>query len=608
MDRRLSDPNAEGRPLPILPILPYFLAGGIEVPPPEPVHSPVVVTMATAIATSLADAHPSGEECSRFDSQDMDCQRCGRLNRWGVDLHPCYWCGEDLCSTCCNASPRKVGEVEPHYCLRCGRKRTPCLYREGKRFCVMCGRRNPATVPCPEAPPGTVAPEGLQRMKCSYLYTLLPDICLIRILEFIGTLEGVISASFVNHRMHALSRDNRVWWSLSKIRWPAICENLLSDPYRVWFVYYRSRHEHYLRSQRHPTPIEDSDGVRCPLSFTSVDGVTAQGRVFETKICSGCSELLIKCRSSDQVALLAGHGVIRPAARTEASIATMAVPFALHACSGRGAVPEVLPALDWGFSAWYFGAIARGTAEKAMAGATIGTFLVRESLMRPAEYVVSVVASDGDVEHIRIVKDQDGYRLGIAGRFASVPELVRYYNTQSLEEEFPEVQTALVAPPAHQDVVALLRLRLSDRERSNDAFSSIRLEEHARQTESRHKAYLQATRVRRETLLGLCRAALRCLELRMSGNGDDQLQEGITTQLIRAGIATSEDELTALFSSENFDVYSCVETVLREDPLQPSVKATRALDGLALMAISDILQGRAGPKQRDRPAMARSSW
>ena len=46
----------------------------------------------------------------------------------------------------------------------------------------------------------------------------------------------------------------------------------------------------------------------------------------------------------------------------------------------------------------------------------------------------------------------------------------------------------------------------------------------------------------------------------------------------------------------SLDVYSCVETVLREDPLQPSVKATRALDGLALMAISDILQGRARSK------------
>lgn len=564
-----------------LPILPYFLAGGIEVPPPDPVPGPMVVTMATAIAASPADAHPSAAENpspSLFDLQAMICQRCSRRNHWGVDLHPCYWCGETLCSACCTETglPMKSGEAEPHFCLRCGRKRTPCLYRGAKRFCVMCGKPNPAMLPCPEPPPGTVAPEGLQRMKCSYLYTLLPDICLIRILEFIGTLQGVMAASFVSHRMHALSSDNRVWWSLSKTRWPGICEHLLSDPYRMWLVYYRSRHDHYRKSQRHPTPIEDSDGVRCPLSFNDADGVTAQGRVFDTKLCSGCSELLIKCRSSDQVTLLAGHGVIRPAACTKGSVTTMSVPFAVHACGGRGAVPEALSALDWGFSAWYFGAIARGTAEKAMTGATIGTFLVRESLMRPAEYVVSVVVSDGDVEHIRIVKDHYGYQLGIAGRFASVPELVRYYTIHSLEEEFPEVRTVLVAPPAHQDVAALLRLRSSYSQGSNDAFSSIRLEEIVRQTESRHKAYLKATRVRRETLLGLCHAALRYLELRMSGNGDEQLPEGITNQLIRAGIATSEAELTTLFSSENFDVYSYVETVLRDAPLQASVNPTRA--------------------------------
>ena len=52
------DPN-DGGPLPILP---YFLAGGIEVPPPEPVPGPMVVTMATAIAASPADAHPSAAE------------------------------------------------------------------------------------------------------------------------------------------------------------------------------------------------------------------------------------------------------------------------------------------------------------------------------------------------------------------------------------------------------------------------------------------------------------------------------------------------------------------------------------------------------------------
>ena len=47
-----------------------------------------------------------------------------------------------------------------------------------------------------------------------------------------------------------------------------------------------------------------------PLSFNDVDGVTAQGRVFETKICPGCTELLIKCRSSDQAAVLVEHGTM----------------------------------------------------------------------------------------------------------------------------------------------------------------------------------------------------------------------------------------------------------------------------------------------------------
>ena len=55
------------------------------------------------------------------------------------------------------------------------------------------------------------------------------------------------------------------------------------------------------------------------------------------------------------------------------------------------------------------------------AGAAVGTFLVRESMMRPAEYIVSVTVSGGTVQHIRIIRDQSGYRLGIAGYGSSSP-------------------------------------------------------------------------------------------------------------------------------------------------------------------------------------------
>ena len=60
--------------------------------------------------------------------------------------------------------------------------------------------------------------------------------------------------------------------------------------------------------------------------------------------------------------------------------------------------------------------------------------------------------------------------------------------------------------------------------------------------------------------------------------------QGIVTQLIEAGIASSDAELTTLFSGENFDVHSYVETALREVPRPGPRQASGALSTPTLAA------------------------
>lgn len=113
-------------------LLPYFLAGGIEVPPPGTVPGPVVVTTATTIAASPTGAHPGSTsgasngtvrpvsgcrnrikikillnppstDCPavtmlhlvsyQLQANTTNCHRCGRANHW-CDQNP----SSSLCS------------------------------------------------------------------------------------------------------------------------------------------------------------------------------------------------------------------------------------------------------------------------------------------------------------------------------------------------------------------------------------------------------------------------------------------------------------------------------------------------------------------------------
>ena len=89
--------------------------------------------------------------------------------------------------------------------------------------------------------------------------------------------------------------------------------------------------------------------------------------------------------------------------------------------------------------------------------------MVRESITRPGEFVVSVKCSQ-QVEHIRVIRGRGGYRLGGSDGFDTIPLMVAFYNKTSLATHFEEANTTLrEAPPASvwPKVLALTKMASS---------------------------------------------------------------------------------------------------------------------------------------------------
>lgn len=95
---------------------------------------------------------------------------------------------------------------------------------------------------------------------------------------------------------------------------------------------------------------------------------------------------------------------------------------------------------------WYFPKFSRSDAEKCLAGAPVGTFLIRLSAANHA-YALSIVAN-GTVNHCIIYRTEHG-TFGFAepyNIYKSLKELVIHYSINSLEEHNEALQTTLKIP------------------------------------------------------------------------------------------------------------------------------------------------------------------
>ena len=97
---------------------------------------------------------------------------------------------------------------------------------------------------------------------------------------------------------------------------------------------------------------------------------------------------------------------------------------------------------------WFVGPMDRDTAVRRLSPLSNGTFLIRvsENPGRRGELSLSL-KYENQVRHIRVEKNTESYYyLGDTKYFSSVPELVEFYQQNSLKECFPGVKTTLLYP------------------------------------------------------------------------------------------------------------------------------------------------------------------
>ncbi|XP_049439580.1 tyrosine-protein phosphatase non-receptor type 6 isoform X1 [Epinephelus fuscoguttatus] len=90
---------------------------------------------------------------------------------------------------------------------------------------------------------------------------------------------------------------------------------------------------------------------------------------------------------------------------------------------------------------WYHGHLSGPNAEKLLgARDESGTFLVRESLSKPGDFVLSVLTDEKSktggkrVSHIKIMCQNDRYTVGGSELFDTLTDLVEYYKRKGIEE------------------------------------------------------------------------------------------------------------------------------------------------------------------------------
>ncbi|XP_029136102.1 tyrosine-protein phosphatase non-receptor type 6 isoform X1 [Labrus bergylta] len=90
---------------------------------------------------------------------------------------------------------------------------------------------------------------------------------------------------------------------------------------------------------------------------------------------------------------------------------------------------------------WYHGHLSGPNAEKLLSARDdSGTFLVRESLSKPGDFVLSVLTDEKSksggkrVSHIKIMCQNDRYTVGCSEMFDTLTDLVDFYRRQGIEE------------------------------------------------------------------------------------------------------------------------------------------------------------------------------
>ncbi|XP_021378670.1 guanine nucleotide exchange factor VAV2-like isoform X9 [Mizuhopecten yessoensis] len=97
---------------------------------------------------------------------------------------------------------------------------------------------------------------------------------------------------------------------------------------------------------------------------------------------------------------------------------------------------------------WFVGNMQRETAIDRLKGLQNGTFLIRvsENPGRKGELSLSI-KYDNQVRHIRVERNAENYFfLADTNFFKSLPDLVEYYQHNSLKDSFPGVDTTLIHP------------------------------------------------------------------------------------------------------------------------------------------------------------------
>jgi guanine nucleotide exchange factor VAV len=99
---------------------------------------------------------------------------------------------------------------------------------------------------------------------------------------------------------------------------------------------------------------------------------------------------------------------------------------------------------------WYVGELNRDEATRMLSKMPNGTFLIRVSNTgnRKGEHALSIrFGPVNPVKHIKVQRSADGmYFLVDCKMFRGIPELVQYYQANSLERSFPEVPCTLGTP------------------------------------------------------------------------------------------------------------------------------------------------------------------
>uniref|UniRef100_A0A8C5LDP4 Proto-oncogene vav n=1 Tax=Jaculus jaculus TaxID=51337 RepID=A0A8C5LDP4_JACJA len=103
------------------------------------------------------------------------------------------------------------------------------------------------------------------------------------------------------------------------------------------------------------------------------------------------------------------------------------------------------PPQDLSVHLWYAGPMERAGAESILTNRSDGTFLVRQRVKDTAEFAVSI-RYNVEVKHIKIMTSEGLYRITEKKAFRGLPELVEFYQQNSLKDCFKSLDTTLQFP------------------------------------------------------------------------------------------------------------------------------------------------------------------